>query len=116
MIKHNEGVAAYFRSHLSLNLSQWKERSHDFYLWLRVNRGVALNLFVCVVYVARVGSKHKNESLFQNLAVNIAEVQTLGGIILLRRDFNACIAALLNTIDTSDLFELLQTPEFIEIE
>jgi hypothetical protein len=36
-IKHSGGVVAYFRNHLSPNLSQWKERSHDSYLWLRVN-------------------------------------------------------------------------------
>jgi hypothetical protein len=46
----------------------------------------------------------------------IAEVQTLGGIVLLGGDFNACIAALPDTIDTSDLCELLQAPELTEIE
>jgi hypothetical protein len=55
-------------------MSQWKEGSHDFYLWLRVNMGAVPNLFICVVYVAPVGSKHKNESLFQNLAIDIVEV------------------------------------------
>jgi hypothetical protein len=48
-IKHSGGVVAYFCSHLNPNLSQWKEGSHDFYLWLRVNMGVAPNLFVYVV-------------------------------------------------------------------
>jgi hypothetical protein len=37
-----------------------------------------LYLFVCMVYVALVGSKHESESLFQNLAIDIVEVQTLG--------------------------------------
>jgi hypothetical protein len=41
------------------------------------------------VCVAPIGSKHENESLFQNLVTNIAKVQTLGGIVLLGRDFNA---------------------------
>jgi hypothetical protein len=50
--------------------SGWKEGSHNYYLLLRVNRGDALDLFVCVVYVTPVGSKHKNESLFQNLVVD----------------------------------------------
>jgi len=72
--KHSGGVVAYFRSHLRPNLSQWKEGSHDFYLWLQVNMGAAPDLFVCVVYVAPIGSKHENESLFQNLVVDIAEV------------------------------------------
>jgi hypothetical protein len=67
-IKHSEGVVAYFHNHLSPNLSQWKEGSHDSYLWLRVNKNVAPNLFVCVVYVAPVGSKYESKSLFQNLA------------------------------------------------
>jgi hypothetical protein len=110
-IKHSRGVAAYFRNHLSPNLSQWKEGSHDFYLWLQVNKGVAPDLFVCVVYVAPIGSKHESESLFQNLSADIVEVQTLGGIILLGGDFNARIATLLDTIDTSDLCELLQAHE-----
>ncbi len=65
------------------------------------------NLFICMVYVAFVGSKHENESLFQNLGTNITKVQTLGGIVLLGGDFNARIVALLDTIDTSDLCELL---------
>jgi hypothetical protein len=68
------------------------------------------------VYAAPVGSKHKNECLFQNLVVNIGEVKTLGGIILLGGDFNARIATLPDTIDTSDLCELLQAPKFAEIE
>jgi hypothetical protein len=38
------------------------------------------------------------ESLFQNMAADIAEVQTLGGIILLGGDFNARTATLLDTI------------------
>jgi hypothetical protein len=66
------------------------------------------------VYVALVGSKHKSESLFQNLVADIVEIQTLGGIILLGRDFNAHIVMLPNTIDTNDLCELLQAREFVE--
>jgi endonuclease/exonuclease/phosphatase (EEP) superfamily protein YafD len=111
VIKHSGGVAAYFCSHLSPNLSQWKERSHDYYLWLRVNRSVAPDLFVCVVYAAPVGSKHESESLFQKLARDIAEVQTLRGIVLMGGDFNARTAALSDTINTNDLCELLQAPE-----
>ncbi len=64
-----------------------------------------------MVYTALVGSKHESESLFQNLARNITEVQTLRGIILLGGDFNAHIAALPDTIDTNDLCELLQALE-----
>jgi len=52
-----------------------------------------------------------NESLFQNLVADIVEVQTLGGIILLGGDFNVRTITLPNTIDTSDLCELLQAPE-----
>jgi hypothetical protein len=107
VIKHSGGVVAYFCSHLNPNLSQWKEGNHDFYLWIQVNKGVAPNLFVCVVYIALVGSKHENESLFQNLVVHIVEVQTIRGIVLLGGDFNAHIVALPDTIDTSDLCELL---------
>jgi hypothetical protein len=33
-IKHSGGVVVFFCSYLNLNLSQWKEGSHDFYLWL----------------------------------------------------------------------------------
>jgi hypothetical protein len=69
-----------------------------------------------VVYVAPVGSKHESESLFQNLAVDIAEVQILGGKVLLGRDFNAHSVTLPDTIDISDLCELLQAPELAEIE
>jgi len=97
-------------------LSQWKEGSHDSYLWIWVSRGVALDSFVCVVYVALVSSKHENESLFQNLAANIVEVQTLGGIVLLGRDFNVHTTSLPDTINNSDLCELLQALEFVEIE
>jgi hypothetical protein len=56
-----------------------------------------------VVYVALVGSKHKNKSLFENLVVDIAEVQTLRGIVLSGGDFNVHITMLSNTIDTNDL-------------
>jgi hypothetical protein len=68
--KHSGGVAVYFRSHLRPNLSQWKEGNHNSYLWLRVSRGAAPDLFVYVVYVAPIGSKHENESLFQNLVTH----------------------------------------------
>jgi hypothetical protein len=68
------------------------------------------------VYVALIGSKHENESLFQNLVADIVEVQTLGGIVLLGRDFNARTAALPDTLDISDLCELLQALELVEIE
>ncbi len=112
-IKHSEGVVTYFRSHLSPNLSQWKEGSHDFYLWLRVSRGATFNLFICVTLI---GSKHESKSLFQNLATNIAEVQTQRGVVLLGGDFNARTTTLLNTIDTNNLCELLQAPELAKIE
>jgi len=115
-IKHSGGVVTYFRSHLNLNLTQWKEGSHDSYLSIQVNRGVAPNLFICVVFVAPISSKHESKSLFQNLAVDIAKVQILGGMVLLGGDFNARTAMLLNTIDTNDLCEMLQALEFIEIE
>jgi hypothetical protein len=115
-IKHSEGVAIYFRNHLSPNLLQWKERSYDSYLWLWVSKGVTPDLFVCVAYAAPISSKHKSESLFQNLATDIVKVQILGGIVLLGGDFNARIVALLNTIDISDLCELLQAFELVETE
>jgi hypothetical protein len=69
-----------------------------------------------VVYVAPIESKHENESLFQNLARNIVEVQTLGGIVLMGGDFNARTATLSDTIDTSNLCELLQAPELAKTE
>jgi hypothetical protein len=68
------------------------------------------------VYVAPVGSKHESESFFQNLAANIAEVQILGGIVLLGGDFNVLTEALLHTIDTNNLCELLQVPELVKIK
>jgi hypothetical protein len=68
------------------------------------------------VYAALVGSKHESESLFQNLVGDIVEVQTLGGVILMGGDFNARIVALSDTIDISDLCELLQAPELAKIE
>ncbi len=74
------------------------------------------NLFRCVVYVAPVGSKHESESLFQNLVADIAEVQTLGGIVLLGGDFITRIATLPNTIDTNDLCKLLHAPKLAETE
>jgi hypothetical protein len=52
--------------------------------------------------------------MFQNLVIDIAEVQTLGDIILLGGDFNARSTTLPDTIDTSDLCELLQAPELAE--
>jgi hypothetical protein len=60
-----------------------------------------------MVYVAPISSKHENESMFQNLVANIVEVQILGSIVLLGGDFNACTATLPDTLDTSDLCELL---------
>ncbi len=69
-----------------------------------------------MVYVGPVGSKHENESLFQNLATDIVEVQTLRGIILLGGDFNVRTTALPYTININDLCELLQMLELAEIE
>jgi len=114
--KHSGGVTAYFCSHFRPNLSQWKNGSHDSYLWLQVSRGAGPDLFVCMVYVAPTGSKHENESLFQNLVADIVEVQTLGGIVLLGGDFNAHTTALPDTLDTNDLCELLQALELAKIE
>jgi len=68
------------------------------------------------VYVAPIGSKHENESMFQNLVADIVEVQTLGGVVLLGGDFNARTTTLPDTLDTSDLYELLQALELVEIE
>jgi len=88
VIKHNKGVVVYFHSHFSPNLSEWKEGSHDSYLWLWVSMGATPDLFVCMVYANPVGSKHESESLFQNLTTDIAKIQTLKGIILLGWHFN----------------------------
>jgi hypothetical protein len=52
--------------------------------------------------------------MFQNMVADIVEVQTLEGIVLLRGDFNACTTTLPNTINTSNLCELLQTPKLVE--
>jgi hypothetical protein len=60
--------------------------------------GATFNLFIYVVYVVPVGSKHENEFLFQNLVADIAEVQTLEGIVLLEGDLNARTVALLVTL------------------
>ncbi len=84
-------------------MSQWKEGSHESYLWIRVNKGVTLDLFVCMVYIALVGSKHESKSLFQNLVTDIVEVQTIGGIVLLGGDFHARNAMLPDTINITDL-------------
>jgi hypothetical protein len=54
--------------------------------------------------------------MFQNMEADIAEVQTLRGIVLLGGDFNAHIATLPDTIDTNDLCELLQVLKLVEIE
>ncbi len=59
------------------------------------------------MYTTHVRSKYENESLFQNLVVDIVEVQTLRGIVLLGGDFNARTITLPDTIDTNDLCELL---------
>jgi hypothetical protein len=69
-----------------------------------------------MVYATLIGSKHKNESLFQNLARDITEVQTLKGIVLLGGDFNARIITLPDTINTGNLCELLQVLELAKIE
>jgi endonuclease/exonuclease/phosphatase (EEP) superfamily protein YafD len=60
-----------------------------------------------MVYATPVGSKHESESLFQNLAADIAKVQTMRGIVLLGGDFNARTTMLPDTIDINDLCELL---------
>jgi len=61
--KHSERVVVYFRSNLRPNLSQWKEGSHDSYLWLRVSRGAAPDLFVCMVYITTRNLVICNQSL-----------------------------------------------------
>ncbi len=93
-----------------------EEGNHNSYLWLQVDKGVAPDLFIHMVYVAPIGSKHESKSLFQNLVANITKIQTLRGIILLGGDFNACATTLLDTIDINDLCELLQAPKFVEIK
>ncbi len=69
-----------------------------------------------MLYTVLVGFQHERESLFGNLVVNITKVQTLRSIILLGRDFNAHATTLLDTINTSDFYELLRVPEFVETE
>jgi hypothetical protein len=54
--------------------------------------------------------------MFQNLAINIVKVQNLRGIILLGGDFNARTATPLDTIDISNLCELLQALELADSE
>jgi hypothetical protein len=41
--------------------------------------GAAPDLFIYMVYAAPIGYKHKNKSLFQNLASDIVEVQNSKG-------------------------------------
>jgi hypothetical protein len=50
------------------------------------------------------------------MAGDIAKVQTLGGIVLMRGDFNVHTTALPDTIDISDLCELLQAPKLARTE
>ncbi len=57
-----------------------------------------------------------SKSLVENLIADIIKVQTLGSIVLLGGDFNAHATTLQDTIDTSNLYELLLAPEFVETE
>ncbi len=69
-----------------------------------------------MVYFVFVSSKHESEFLFQNLAIDIIEVQILRGIVLLGGDFNVHIAPLPYTIDINNLCELLHSPDLVETE
>jgi hypothetical protein len=60
-----------------------------------------------MVYIAPIGSKDESESLFQNLAIDIIELQTLRGIIL-GGDFNVRTTPLLDSIDNNNFCELLE--------
>ncbi len=65
-IKHS-GVVAYVHNHFNSNLSQWKERSHNSYLWLQVSKGATPDLFASVVYAAPIDFKHEKRILISKL-------------------------------------------------
>ncbi len=117
VIKHNGGGLLFiFVATLAQTCHNGRKEAMIIIYGYWSSRGVALDLFVYVVYATPIGSKHESESLFQNLVVNIVEVQILGGVVLLGGDFNARIVTLPYTIDTSDLCELLHALELVETE
>jgi hypothetical protein len=109
------GLLVTFAATLAQTCHGGKKETTIFIYGYELTGMLPLTCCLCGV-VAPVGSKHDSEYLFQNMVTIIAEVQNLGGIILLGGDFNLRIVALLDTIDIDDLCELLYTPKLVEIK
>ncbi len=92
-MKHSGGVAVFVNDSWSDCVSLWKQSTHGTKLWLQFQRSGAASLFLAVVYAPPKGSPYVDESLFDNIVVEVSMIQDLGGSILLISDFNARTSA-----------------------
>jgi len=72
------------------------------------------HLYICLAYVPPESSSYVESSLFADLLKDFAEIQALGGLLLVAGDFNAHTAEGPDCTDLGDLAELLQVSELAE--
>ncbi len=119
-ITNRGGIAAYIKTELATDIKVWKTAPDSSYMWLTLqtrNDAVA-DLYICVVYVAPTSSTiYKQPNALTDpltrLYADIAEVQNLGGHVLLAGDFNARTGEEIDYVRCEDLADVLQAPQLL---
>ena len=93
------GLACYVKDHLSRHVKQWKKSDDASLLWLQFDKAVGFHkdLFLCLTYIWPEGATHYEHpcsiNAFDTMTEDVAEIYSIGGLVLLAGDFNARTAA-----------------------
>ena len=104
------GIAVYIRDTWVSSVAVWRKAVDASRLWLRFRPYNSTPLYLCVAYIPPQSSTYGDIDIFDALSADIADVQNLGGTVLLGGDFNARTGTAPDVVDTSCYASLLQTP------
>ncbi len=115
MRKHNGDILVYVSTACSKTVTVWKCPVDGTRLWLKLaDLGGRKPLYVCIAYAPPQNSPYADKDLFEAIAQEVVEVESLEGTVLLVGDFNARTRQEPDFVDCTSLCDVLQIPELLD--
>ncbi len=115
MRKHSGGILVYVSTTCSKTVTVWKCPVDGTRLWLKLaDLGGQKPLYVCIAYAPPQNSPYADKDLFEAIAQEVVEVESLEGTVFIAGDFNARTCQELDFVDCTSLCDVLQIPELLD--